>query len=131
MRATATASEISRASLWFGLLGGAIAWTIHFMLAYTIAEFGCVSGLGQRSYWNISLVAWLELAVTAVASSVAAAATAVAYRNQVCLLSISPTTTNSVDVEQYTARAGLFTSGIFSFVILFESIPIFFYLRNC
>ena len=84
-------SDVSRASLWFGLFGGAIAWTIHFMSAYAVAEFGCVGKVGERIYWNISLVAWLELALTALALLVAAAATAVAYRSQRRLLSSAPT----------------------------------------
>jgi hypothetical protein len=131
MHATATDREVSRVSLWFGLFGGAVAWTIHLMLAYAIAEFGCVGGLNERNYWNISLVAWLELAATAASSLLAVAATALAYRSQVRVLSSPPTRGVGSEVEQYTARAGFFTSGIFSFVILFESIPIFFYLRSC
>ncbi len=131
MNITAERARISRGSLWFGLLGGAIVWTIHFMLAFGIAEFGCVSGLGQRRYGGISLVAWLELAITAAAFSIAMAATAVAYRNQGRLNSQAPSSRPTSEVHEYTARAGFYTSAIFSFVILFESIPIFFYLRHC
>ena len=131
MPATATKSEVSRLSLWFGLFGGAIAWTIHFMSAYAVAEFGCVGRLGERTYWNISLVAWLELAITAAAVLVAAAATAVAYRSQLPLLSSAYNADAAREAERQTARAGLLTSGVFTFAILFESIPIFFYLRSC
>lgn len=131
MYATTTKREVSRSSLWVGLFGGAITWTVHFMAAYAIAEFGCVGGLGERRYGNISLVAWMELAVTVAAFLIAAAATAVAYRNQIYLRSRAQSLTGSLDVERYTARAGFYTSGVFSFVILFESIPIYFYLRSC
>ena len=131
MDVTATHSPISRGSLWFGLLGGALIWTIHFMLAFGIAEFGCVSGLGQRWYGGVSVVAWLELAITVAAFSIAIAATAVAYRNQVRLTSPAPNPGSIAEIHEYTARAGFYTSAIFSFVILFESIPIFFYLRHC
>ena len=127
----ATTREVSRASLWFGLFGGAIAWTIHFLSAYVVAEFGCVGRLGERSFGNISLVAWLELALTAVGVLVAAAATAVAHRSQRRLQASATASDSSGEAERYTARAGLLTSGIFTFVILFESIPIFFYLRSC
>ena len=130
MPAAAMTSEVRRASLWFGLFGGAIAWTVHFLSAYVVAEFGCVAGLNERSHWNISLVAWLELALTAVAVLVAAAATAVAYRSQRRLFA-SALLGSTREAERYTARAGLLTSGIFTFIILFESIPIFFYLRSC
>ena len=129
MSAAAMNSKVSRASLWFGLLGGAIAWTIHFLSAYAVAEFGCVGKLGQRSYGNISLVAWLELALTVAALLLAAAATAAAYRSHRRLLSSAESA--ALEAECDTARAGLYTSAIFTFVILFESIPIFFYMRSC
>ena len=128
---TATHDKVSRARLWFGLLGGAIAWTIHFMSVYVVAEFGCVAGLGERSYWDISLVAWLELVLTVAAALAAAVSTAVAYSSELRLPSVADGSGITQQAERYTARAGLLTSGIFTFVIVFESIPIFFYLRSC
>ena len=120
----------SRASLWFGLFGGATAWLLHFMAAYAVAEFGCVGGLSERTHWNITLVAWMELALTAVAMVVAATASGVAYRSHRRLMGDSAADTTA-DAERYTARAGLLTSSIFAFVILFEGIAIFFYLHGC
>jgi hypothetical protein len=125
-----TSHGVSRARLWFGLLGGAIAWTIHLLAAYAIAEFGCVGRLGERTYANISLVAWMELALTAAMVLVALAATAVSYRCQRQLRSIE-SGGGPLVAAYFTARAGLLASGTFTFVILFESIPIFFYLRSC
>jgi hypothetical protein len=90
-----------------------------------------VGGLGEHRFWNVSFVAWLELALTAFAGLVAAVATVVAYCMLRRLQSSAHEATAGRDAERYTARAGLLTSGIFTFVILFESIPILFYLRNC
>lgn len=131
MRAITSPANVSRAGLWFGLFGGGIAWTFHLLSAYAAAEFGCVGGLGEHRYWNVSFVAWMELALTALAVLVAAVATVVAYRMLRRLQSSTHEATAEGDAERYTARAGLLTSGIFTFVILFESIPILFYLRNC
>lgn len=118
-----------RAALWFGLVGGGVAWTLHLLSAYAIAEFGCVSGMGERSTAGISLVAWMELAATAMTACLAAAAAVVAYRMQ---HQFAAGTSDSTHVgEQTTAWAGLLASGFFTFVILFESIPILFYLRDC
>ena len=129
-RSQAATGSVRRAALWFGFLGGAFAWALHFLTAYAIAEFGCVGGLGARIYGGISLVAWMELLATAIAVGLAAAATVVAYRTERQLLKREPDEVASVG-EKYTARAGLLASGFFTFVILFESIPIFFYLRDC
>lgn len=126
-----TKIEVSRASLWFGLLGGAIAWSVHFISAYVVAEFGCVGGLGERSYWNISYVAWLELGLTVFAFLMAAFSTMVAYRSQRGLASGTACPCSEQCAVRSTARAGMLSSGLFTFVILFESIPIFFYLHRC
>lgn len=146
MNAVVQDVAVSRGALWFGLLGGAIAWTVHLMFAYAAAEFGCVGRLGERGYLGITLVAWLEVALTSATALVAGAATFVAYRCDRRLrddaIQMGAAQTNAADsnaaltnaalvAEQYTARAGLLTSGLFTFIILFESIPILYYLRNC
>lgn len=121
--ATTSSATVPRAQLWFGLWGGAVAWSIHFLAAYVIAEFGCVGQLDKFRFANVSYVAWLEVAVTAVAVPIALAATLVAYR---CSRHLS-----AGQAENYLARAGFYTSGIFAFVILFEAIPILYYFHSC
>lgn len=129
-----TATEelaVRRRPLWFGLIGGAIAWTLHLMFAYVIAEFGCVSEFGQRRYLDWSLVTWLELLLTVVTTVVGLAATLIAYRAYSGLRTEEPAENVTVAAAQYTAWAGFLTSGIFTLVIVFESIPILYYLRGC
>jgi len=128
-------SRSGRKALWFGLLGGAAAWTVHLLSAYAIAEFGCVGGLAERSYLGITHVAWLELMLTVAMTAVAAAAAAVAFVQYRRLQSGHARDDTRRDdrhaAEYLTARAGLLTSSIFTFVILVQSIPIFFYLPCC
>lgn len=115
-----------RVSLWFGLVGGGVGWLLHLLTAYAIAEFGCVGGLGGFWKGGILIVAWLEIALTIVAATIAGTATFVAYRCHRTLPS-----TGAAIANAFTARAGMIASGILTFVILFESIPILFYLRSC
>jgi hypothetical protein len=122
---------VSRGALWFGLLGGAGAWTAHLMLAYAAAEFGCVGRLGEQSYLGITMVAWLVLALTVATTLTSGAATVVAYRSRCRLRSEEAAEDAAGAAERYAARAGLMMSGMFTFVILFESIPIFYYLHGC
>jgi hypothetical protein len=131
MNAIAREIVVSRGALWFGLLGGAIAWTAHLMLAYVAAEFGCVGRLGERSYLGISMVAWFEIVLTVVMTLASGAATAVAYRSHRRLRSSVTGEDNALAAERYTAWAGVLTSGTFTFIILFESIPILYYLHSC
>jgi hypothetical protein len=133
MSTAAQEVEVSRGrgALWFGLLGGAIAWTAHLLLAYVAAEFGCVGRLGERGYLGITPVAWLEAGLTLATALVSGAATVVAYRSHRRLRCDAEQADPTVVAEQYTARAGVLTSGLFTFIILFESIPILYYLHDC
>jgi hypothetical protein len=130
MPGTVVRNEFRRASLWFALIGGGGAWMIHLLAAYAIAEFGCVSGLGDRLYGDLSVIAWMQIALTAATTLMAGAATAVAYRRHRELQSIRAVDATLV-AERSTATSGLLASGLFTFVILFESIPILFYLHDC
>jgi hypothetical protein len=121
---------VRRVALWTGLIGGGLAWTLHLVSVYAIGEFGCVAGLGERHYAGISLVAWMVIAATAATAGLGILATFVAYRSA----RRSPDRAfreMPSDGEQATARAGVLASGFFTFVILFEAIPVLFYLRDC
>lgn len=130
MRTVARETRVSRAALWFGLFGGAVAWTAHLLSAYVAAEFGCTGGLGEYTWLGVTLVAWLEAALTLATATAAGAATVVAYRAHRRLSGAGPSDA-SIDAERYTAWAGVLTSGLFTFIVLFESIPILFYLHSC
>ena len=123
--------EISRLHLWFGLLGGALAWTAHLLLAYTVAEFGCVSTFKELSYLGISAVAWLLIGITAIALLVASAATLVAYRSNTRMHARLSESVTENDPRAYVAFTGFITSALFTLTIVVESVPIFYYLRSC
>jgi hypothetical protein len=118
-----------RQATWFGLFGGALAWTVHLMLAYGVAEFGCVGRLADREYAGVSLVAWLEIALTIATTLTAGAATWVAHRQYGRLKSGLDNFAESA--ERRIAWTGVITSGLFTFIIVFESIPILYYLHTC
>lgn len=133
MNALASSAAVHRPTLWFGLMGGALAWTAHLMFAYAAAEFGCVSGWGRGRYLDVSFVAWLEVALTAVTAAIAAASTFVAYRyhRRLAAPPLESTEESAHVAQRYIAFVGLLAGSLFFLVILFESIPIFFYLRHC
>jgi hypothetical protein len=124
-------SRVRRGTLWFGVLGGAIAWTIHLLAAYALAEFGCVSGLGQRGAYGISYVAWAVLVMTIAVTAVALLATVIAGRAWRTFANDLRPNGPAAAGEQYLAQAGTLMSGLFTVAILFETIPILYYLRTC
>jgi hypothetical protein len=123
--------RVRRGTLWFGVLGGAVAWTIHLLAAYALAEFGCVSGLGQRSAYGISYVAWAILVMSVAVTAVALLATLLAGRAWQSFGNDDHPSSPATAGEQYLAQAGTLMSGLFTVAILFETIPILYYLRTC
>jgi hypothetical protein len=123
-------NPVSRGKLWFGFCGGGVAWTFHLIAAYVIAEFGCLGGWQTVLFAGVTAVSWSLLAVSALAMAAAAAATWVSWkaRDQLVAGEAPPEQPGS---EIYMARAGLFASGSFLFVIVVQTIPIFFFLGDC
>jgi multisubunit Na+/H+ antiporter MnhC subunit len=61
------------ASLWFGLLGGTVAWAAHLLVSYFVVAAGCENLADD-------LVRALLVAVTVITGALAAIALAVAQR---------------------------------------------------
>jgi hypothetical protein len=128
MNETVTIASITVARMGFALLGGAVAWTGHLLLSYAIAEFGCASNLDRFGALGVSLVSWLLLGVSA--GMIAVASGALAVSNGIR----QRTRAGDADDREtaaYVGRFGLICNGLFLFVILIESVPIFFYLGRC
>lgn len=70
-QAAGTATE-STGRVLFAVLGGALAWSVHFVGSYAIVSVGCVAGWGSTR--------WIVSAGTAVLGAVAVWSTVVAWR---------------------------------------------------
>ena len=122
-----------RLMLWFGLLGGGTAWTLHLLLAYLIAEFGCVSGQDSIVVGGIALPALLLLLMSVLMFTVAAGA-ALAARlagRRLARDGDHDRGGQAVAAERAMARTGLYASALFAFIIVVQSVPIVFYVRGC
>jgi len=121
-----------RGWLWFGVLGGAIAWLLHLLLAYGIAEFGCASSFRDLRLGGFSGVTWLEGLATLLSLLLAGFASLVAQRNRTALADqIQAAQSDASDPRLFMARSGVLTSRLFLFVIVVQSLPILYYLREC
>lgn len=122
-----------RGQLWFGLFGGALAWLVHLVGLSVTAEWGGLSGLDERMMGGISVVAWLVLLWTALTAAVALGATWVAVRLRRQMNS-RQTSEQTVDDKlansRFMARTGMLLSGLFLLIIVVETIPVFYYLRE-
>ncbi|MDQ3941056.1 MAG: hypothetical protein M3238_06890 [Actinomycetota bacterium] len=109
---------IPSAALWFGLLGPVIAWGLRLVVSYGIEEIVCsrgsqtfdVFGLPVRP--TILFECAVLLAVSVGAGIVAAAAWKRARR------------AGASDRVAWMALSGIFSSVLFSLLIVLESIPV-------
>lgn len=119
--------SVSQRSLWIGLLGGAVAWFVRFLLAYAISEWRCAFSDREAIFLSLTTTAWVLLGVSAVLLALAVAATLIAYRAQRAMRARGETE----GAAYFMARTGTFLSGLFAFIIAVESIPIFFFRSQC
>lgn len=98
-----------RALLWFGVLGGALAWGLRFAASYLLVPVACREGT------------WMLHVVTVAALVMAGAAGVVAWRS----FRRDPDGPEAEDVRQRRVVLGLvgvLLSGFFAVVTLFESV---------
>jgi hypothetical protein len=122
---------VSRPLLWYGLLGGALAWLVHLLAAYLIAEFGCLTALRDMHFLGVTAVAWLAIAVSVVTFAVAVGATVAAWMVE---RQLPPGRREELDPRGTELQVGwlaMLMSGLFAFIILVESVPIVYFLREC
>jgi hypothetical protein len=93
----------TRPSLWFGLLAGPLAWTLHELLSYAMVTLACANNAGF--VLHIVTLGALALAATGVYVAVRA------YGTQ------------PAEEVRFVSAAGALVSGVFVFAILMEAIP--------
>jgi hypothetical protein len=130
-RPPAQGRPASNGAVWFALLGGGVAWTLHLMLAYVIAEFGCLSGLGAIRAGGISIVAWMLLGLSAGALALAILATVFAARIRRRPGGDAGEEADGTEARAFGGRLGYVTNLVFTLVIAVQSVPILYYLGEC
>jgi hypothetical protein len=118
-----------RPFLLFWTMASGLAWLLHLLLAYAIAEWGCIRG--SRVIAGISGTAWLLLALSFLLLAASAAATFIPWRHLRRMEAAGGESDTQRGAEEHLARMGFLAGVGFTLVILIESIPIFFYLQEC
>lgn len=97
------------ALLWFGVLGGAVAWTLHTLIGWYLDETVCRSG--HDALLGVPLRVFVGV-VTLVMLTVAVLATAVAYRMWRQLDGSSPADPGEAQREERASFMALVGLGI-------------------
>jgi len=121
-----------RAALWFGLLGGAVAWVLHLLSVYAISEWGCAGPFHGVHWLGIAATVWLLFSATALLLPVAACAVWTGHRSEQELRARGQDADAMLEDRPsglYTARTGQIASGLFCLIIIAQTIPPFFFLQ--
>ena len=117
------------AERWFVFLGGGIAWLLHLLVAYAVAEFGCVAGWGR--FMGLPVVTWLILGLTVPLLAIACAALLAGYRYEKRFATREPQGLDAQDPGVALVRYGVVANALFILTILGETVPVFFFLMGC
>lgn len=103
-------------SIW-AFLGG-IAWMVHFLLIYALAEFGCEINAEAMVRWSIILLTILLFLAGILAI----------YK---CFKLKSSINNEIYPSGYFLVNFGIFSNALFSFIIAYQSIPIFYFRGEC
>jgi hypothetical protein len=136
MSTSVTSPGVKRSQLWFGLLGGAIAWLLHLIVASIISEWGCTAGLYRREIFGITMVTWMLIAISILMLLLALLATWSAHRvnrhyREAAEQEPGFIEPDSHGTDVFMAQTGLWSSWLFVFIIAAQCVPIFFFLKEC
>jgi hypothetical protein len=121
--------------LWMASLGGAIAWWIHFLGAYVLAEFGCISKTSLFTFLGVMGISWFILTLSIFCLFLSGLAIWISHKNQADTLKAvtegGETSAHLQNSQTFIFRGGVFINLLFFFVIIVQTIPVFYYLRSC
>src|SRR5690606_7677817 len=120
-----------RTELWLSAWAGGTAWLIHLLVAYGLGEFGCLSGWGKSTFAGVSLVAWLVLGASIIALAGAGWATWISVRARDRFLPRPGEEASAESAELGLAQTALIANVTFLAIIAVQTIPFFFFLREC
>jgi hypothetical protein len=119
---------------WFGLLGGALAWVLQFVVVYGIAEIACRSDRLDGTLFGAPLPQALAFAVTLLAAGTALAAAGIARALAPNGVRADPLEAagehEALGRQRFMSYAGTLMSGLFVLAILAGGLP-YVYLRAC
>lgn len=100
---------------YFIVLGGAVAWALHFTWAYVIGEFTCVATGTAFTLFGLDASAWFIIALTLPCLGASLFACRLSWARR----------------GEFIGRFGIYANGLFSAAILAQTLPAFFFLKGC
>lgn len=114
----------SNRALWFGLLGGPVVYSLHFLAVYWLGEAACQANLLRYRVLGLEAISFWVLLLTIVAAAITAYGALLAYRNWRRTRDNDEQTQPSY--PPFMAFIGLWLSIGFTVVILLTGLPALF-----
>jgi hypothetical protein len=100
----------------YAFLGG-VTWTVHFLLIYAIAEFGCLAG----ARWIHGSIIFLTVPLV-ILTLFALRKSYMVWRRE----------ENALDqTSRYLGGYGVISNAVFAFIIIYQTIPVFYFKGEC
>jgi hypothetical protein len=119
--ATEAARKFAPWLLWFGVLGGAAAWTVHLVLGWGVVELTCTSG--HDEVWGIPL-RWFAALLTLLPGLVVLAALAVTWRLHRHDLADVQDAGRKIRRAAFMAEVGLWINGLALLMVVFGGVAV-------
>lgn len=111
-------------SLWFGLMGGPVVYTLYFLAVYFLGEAACLADLLRYRVLGLEAIAFWVLLLTVVAAAIIGYGAWLAYGNW------QQTDKRSADdgasYAAFMAFVGLWLSGLFTLLTVATGLPALF-----
>ena len=112
--------------LWFGVLAGPIAWSVHLLVSYTLVTLVCKAGFHGSMILGVSGVGVLVAFVTLMPALVTLYAGTVAYRTWRRTGGGALIAADQRDEpSSFLALSGVVLSGLFFLAIVLAAVPAF------
>lgn len=111
-------------SLWFGLMGGPVVYTLYFLAVYFLGEAACLADLLRYRVLGLEAIAFWVLLLTVVAAAIIGYGTWLAYGNWQQTTAQTPD--DGASYAAFMAFVGLWLSGLFTLLTVATGLPALF-----
>ena len=111
-------------SLWFGLMGGPVVYSLYFLAVYFLGEAACLADLLRYRVLGLEAIAFWVLLLTVVAAAIIGYGTWLAYGNWQQTTAQTPD--DGASYAAFMAFVGLWLSGLFIVLTVATGLPALF-----
>ncbi|MGR6320220.1 hypothetical protein Q2K19_24765 [Micromonospora soli] len=122
-RTDARARRTGGLLLWYGVLGGAVAWAVHLLVAWPLDELACAAGAETVSAVPLAQAVWLAVAIPALVAMGSLLVAALAWRRTTAARS-GEAGDRAIDRSRLLAVVGVWANLLFLTIIVLGGVAV-------